>query len=434
MSSVTTKCDGCGLESDQKDIFQFIPRSFSNKSRALCPVCFADNDDSVHIFVFWAYAAVLFIALLLAVILPSISLGPWLLNIALYQSFIFICTIIHELGHVGAGRMVGFRIFGVEIGHGRVISEFVFGGMRWQFRTVLFGGFALGTARDTKLYKLRESLFILGGPLANIVLVAVSVWALPLDASISSGPFKGCAPVLVFLVSNASLLAYSLWPHRFESQYGKVPNDILLLWDTWWQSRVEVEQLPAHWFFLEAQESQRQGNHETAKKWIEDGLRLYPNNYYLELLQAYNLMELKRYGEARKAYVHLLGRYSKSEELRFILFNNIAYVDMLSGDARLLEEAEVCSRLALEKCPWNFYFKGTRGSVLVEMGQYEDGLKLLHQALKQNKERHGRALNACHIAIAEARCGNLAESRSFFKMARRLDPKCTLLEREHQGN
>lgn len=431
---LTTKCDGCGLESEQKEIFQSVPRSFSTKLRTLCPACFAGKDDKVLIVLFWSYVALLFVAVLLTVFLPSISLGPWLVNIALFQPFVFICTIIHELGHAWAGRLVGFRIFGIEIGHGRVISEFPSGGIRWQFRTVLLGGCVHGTPRNTKYYKLRESLFILGGPLANVVLIAVAFWALPLDAAISSGSFKSCAPVLVFMLSNASLLANSLWPYRFETRHGKIPNDILLLWETWRRPKAEVEQMPAHWFFLEAEESQRQGNYEMAREWIESGRRLYPKYDGLEWLQAYNLIQLRRYGEARTAYVLLLGRYGKFEEMRVMLFNNIAYADLLSGDARLLDEAEVCSRLALEKHPWNCHFKGTRGSVLIEMGEYDEGLKLLHQALKQHTERQGRALNACFIAIAEARRGRPEESRNFFAIARTLDPKCFLLERESQWN
>ncbi|MEO7300005.1 MAG: hypothetical protein ABI042_15670 [Verrucomicrobiota bacterium] len=195
-------------------------------------------------------------------------------------------------------------------------------------------------------------------------------------------------------------------------------------------SKSSVNQAPAHWYVCEGQESQKEGRPKEASKWIEEGLKLFPNNYYLEWLHASNLTELKNYREARKTYVRLLGRYSKSEELRFTLFNNIAYTDILSGDAKLLDEAEVCSRVAFEKCPWNCYFVGTRGIVLIELQQYDEGLKMLYRAIKQHTERPARALNACYIAIAQARRGKLGESRNFFAMAKKLDPNCSLLERE----
>lgn len=102
----------------------------------------------------------------------------------------------------------------------------------------------------------------------------------------------------------------------------------------------------------------------------------------------------------------------------------------MMGKPELLHKADTCSRLALEKMPWIVYNKGTRGSVLVELGKYEEGLRLLHDAMRNHTEKRGQALDACHIGIAEARRGNLAESRNYFAIARRLDPKCKLLDRE----
>jgi tetratricopeptide (TPR) repeat protein len=223
------------------------------------------------------------------------------------------------------------------------------------------------------------------------------------------------------------MLASSLWPYRFG---GKIQNDVVLLCQTWRWPKAAITQVPAHWFRLEAEESQRQGDNLAAGKWIEDGLRLYPDSYALEWLQALTFMKSRQYEKARRAYAILLGKYGKSEQVRFSIFNNVAYVNILSGDARLLEQADECSRHAFEKYPGNYYFKGTRGSVLVEMGRYEEGLQLLCQALKQHVERPGQALDACYIAIGEARRGRFHESRSFFTLARRLDAKCFLLERE----
>ena len=103
MTPATMKCDGCGLESGQAGIFQSARSLLGYKSRMLCPACFAENDFKIHLFLFWTCIAVLLLALLLAVCLPAASLGPWLLNLALFQLFIFVGTVMHELGHVTGG-------------------------------------------------------------------------------------------------------------------------------------------------------------------------------------------------------------------------------------------------------------------------------------------------------------------------------------------
>ncbi len=98
----------------------------------------------------------------------------------------------------------------------------------------------------------------------------------------------------------------------------------------------------------------------------------------------------------------------------------------------MLIKADTCSRLALKQIPWLVNCKGTRGSVLIELGRYDEGLKLLHDALRDDSHKPGQALNACYIAIAEARRGNLKESHNYFTLARKLDSDCVLLERGKQ--
>ena len=147
-------------------------------------------------------------------------------------------------------------------------------------------------------------------------------------------------------------------------------------------------------------------------------------------MRASNLLELKQYREARRIYVQLLGRLAGYPEVRTTLFNNIAYADLLIDDPGLLWEADACSREAYSRTPWVVYVKGTRGSVLVELGDYDEGLKLLQDAFGNHPEKHGQALNACYIAIGECRRGNVIEGHNYFSLARRLDPQCVLLDRE----
>ena len=71
---------------------------------------------------------------------------------------------------------------------------------------------------------------------------------------------------------------------------------------------------------------------------------------------------------------------------------------------------------------------GTRGAVLVEVGKLEEGAALLREAIGRQKDVRSRAINACHLAVAEYRAGRPEESRRYIEQARTFDPKCFLLE------
>jgi hypothetical protein len=109
--------------------------------------------------------------------------------------------------------------------------------------------------------------------------------------------------------------------------------------------------------------------------------------------------------------------------------NGLAWVDTLIGGDELIQEADKYSKEALENMPHVSYFRGTRGNVLVELGQYEEGLVLLREAMNAADNPTMKALDACHIAIAEQKRGNLDESRKFAEIARSWDPDCMLLDR-----
>jgi tetratricopeptide (TPR) repeat protein len=256
----------------------------------------------------------------------------------------------------------------------------------------------------------------------------LSAW--PLDNVFSGTAFDHFTPLKMLLFVNATMLVWSLWPRERKSQYGKLPSDGLGLWRAWRRPQSEIAAIPWNYYYMESQEMRCARDYLQAQKWIEEGLERFPGNFYLEMLAASILFHLKDYAEARKSYFRLLERFSEPEELRYTFFNNIACVDLQLRHPELLEEADNYSRTALEKIPWNIFFKETRGSVLVERGALDEGTKLLLEALGGHHERRDRASSACYLAIAERARGDLAESRRFFAIARGLDPQCDLLERE----
>jgi hypothetical protein len=424
------KCDGCHLESERAEIFKSVNRFFKSKDLTLCPACFEKRDNKTNVILIWSYLVCGALSFPLTLYYPTSGVGLLLLIVSVFQLFVLISTILHELGHAIAGRSVGIRVFSIEIGKGPVVYEFLFGGIRWRIRAIAFGGITYGTPFNAHYFRLKEFIFVLGGPMTNILLLFISIKFLSFDTTFKSTPFTGFMPMVLLALANCLLLALSLWPYMANSVAGKIPNDGLLLWKIWRFDKTKIEETLAARYLYEANEQWRQKDLAGAKRWIDDGLRHFPENLRLKMSVAGILSLQKKYPEALRAYALFIGRHKKHEDMDSLLLNNIAYVYVLMGKPELLPKADICSHLALKRMPWMVHYKGTRGSVLVELGKYDEGLKLLHDAMKNHPEKRGQALNACYIGIAEARRGYQHESRNYFAVARKLDPDCILLDRE----
>jgi tetratricopeptide (TPR) repeat protein len=119
-------------------------------------------------------------------------------------------------------------------------------------------------------------------------------------------------------------------------------------------------------------------------------------------------------------------------ELKFMLLNNIAYANLMLADPALLPEADACSAEAYQNAPWHPAITGTRGAVLAALGRFDEGIPLLQEALARSEDEHGKASEACHLALAEACRGRPEAARRYLDTARALDPGCYMLARVEQ--
>lgn len=173
----------------------------------------------------------------------------------------------------------------------------------------------------------------------------------------------------------------------------------------------------------------QQGDYAGAQSWVEKGLALYPDNETLLNWYGVIALELVEYDKARECFLKLLHRDSEQPLMRSLMMNNIAYTNALLGGDDLLKEADALSQEAMTAMGWMPAIRGTRGTVLVAMGRFEEALPLLHDSMSQAEIPDHKAQNACMIAEAECRLGNLDVARTYLEEARKLAPKCTLLSR-----
>src|SRR5262249_33893896 len=114
----------------------------------------------------------------------------------------------------------------------------------------------------TRRLRLRHFVVILGGPLANALLLAAAVWWLtPAGLCGQVGASLGGLPVgVAFALASVLMLLLSLWPYRASTPRGRLPSDGLWLWKACSMTGQEVNDIHACYFLAEAAECSREGD------------------------------------------------------------------------------------------------------------------------------------------------------------------------------
>lgn len=424
-----TKCNRCGVETNTPEIFFKAPDSSESNPRRFCPPCWDILTVSSYkkALLWQSVPGLLGLGLLL--FSEDTSAGWTFVNIFLFQVFM-LCTILpHELAHLTAARLLGYRVFKMIIGMGKTLFTRNIFGFPTEFKILPAGGLAIAAPTTKKYFRLKQFGFIFAGPFINLLLAAL-VYPFVSDElwSISALSYQ-LAPGLAFFYTNLFVLTYNLWPHDVTTSLGKLPSDGKLLLQTFRIKPETIEQSLAARFVYEAAEDFQKKDYQKARHAIEEGLRRYPENFYLLNWLSLLLIRFREFPEARAVSFKILAESEKVPLQHAMILNNIAYVDALMCDHELLPEADDFSQKAMANLAWHPAIKGTRGTVLVELGRIEEGIVLLKQSISGHEDIHGKAENACFLAMAESKLGNFTAGQQYLDEARRYDSTCYMLER-----
>jgi tetratricopeptide (TPR) repeat protein len=418
------KCDRCGIEGEIEAAFFKTRRSGSTRNYHLCPPCWRKKRENSY----WASLSITMgIGLLGAGLAAAGIPDGWLfLNLFLLQIFIIVGTIPHEFGHAFAARLLGLRLFQVSMGFGKTLYERRVGNFFIVVKATPYGGRTIASPRSPSWFRSKYLLFIAAGPLANLLLAA-SVW--PWVRFDGGDPFRGrLHPLNIFFIANLVIVAANLLPFRSRSQFGTIGSDGLQLAATPFLTRKKIAQRLARCCTLDGLTARRSGDHQAARQWFEKAAEMAPDDLSATTNVAVNLLDLGRLEEARAGFLRILESSPLPPPLKALAQNNLAYTDVRMRQADLLQEADRNSREALAAFPTVPALKGTRGAVLCAMERFDEGIPLLQQAMTEHEESGPKALNACDLAVAERKRGNIERSEALWKSARELDPLCPLLE------
>ena len=371
---------------------------------------------------FFALMAVLGLALF-----HTVSGADFLLFLGMIFLSLLPAAVVHEIGHAFAVLLLGLRLFTLTIGGAadRILVAWRVFGYDVVVRCNPFGGSVHFGFKSMRCARLRYFLVVLSGLVANGLLI---VAALPLHDRSSR---KGMVFWMTtgFVCGSAIVFAISAVPLRFWSRKRRHRTDGWLLLTIPFMARRSLEDLHSGTFCYEAMEALQRDKVQEAEQWVAKGMEIYPENSWGLVAQASILDHEHKYAEAREAFLRALNQPALTTELRATLWNNIAWMDLMLADPALLEEADRFSRQALKELPWQSYVRGTRGGVLIELGQIDEGVWHVEQALRYNYPGTSKALNACYLAIAEVRRRDYSKALDYLDEAKRRDPKCRLIER-----
>jgi len=421
------KCDICGTESDFDAGFIKERRSFRSSQRTLCLACWSQRR---HAFEGWYQIAVIIGGIIGYILLwsnPWSVAGRFLTVFFLVDLFLVLSIVPHELGHAIAGRLLGWRVFAIVIGVGKQVFKFRLFGIIFSFRWLPICGITQLAPMDTRWFRLKRFFVYLAGPAINAS-IAAAILLIWWDSWRDSGFWGLPRPARICIWANLWIMAANLWP--FQSKILNRPSDGKQLLKTFSKGQKDAEELQAARFAIEAMlRRDEYMDNEGAREWCNKGLALFPQNLLLLNVSGVLCLDQHDFSRAREIFLQLLPRETKPNGTRYIILNNIAYADALIGDSGLLPEADTYSKEAYAAVPWIPSITGTRGTVLVAMGQIEAGIKLLKESFERAWSPRSKAENACHLAMAYARLGNRNQADNYLKLAGQLDSQCRLIER-----
>lgn len=385
---MTTSCQQCGIAiSDSKQV---------SVSGTYCPKCLVARYRRGLRLRLLKLTIFIVAGFLIVFNSRDQTLGWILLNLALLDVFGFVTTTLHEFGHAFTAISLGMRVHRVVIGAGPTLWQTQLFGLPVIFKIfALGGGHTVATHPTLKLARTKHFLFVLAGPFANLAVAIISIWLLgPAKAQSSFPEGTGLYPFMVFIGSNLLVFIVNLVPQHFAAEHGALASDGRQLLHSFRKRNDFASGVVAHLHMLST-ERIAANNYAGARDTALDGLRLC----------------------------------DKPDLSRAYLLNQVAWCDLLLGDAKLLEEATAHATQAWQIAPDNAAIKGTLGSILVEAGHYQRGLTLLLESNQGAERDTDRALNLCHVAIAHQRLGDTNKASEVIGEIEVLDANCILLKR-----
>jgi hypothetical protein len=316
----------------------------------------------------------------------------------------YLSTFCHELGHFVCAKLVGMSPYLMKVGSGFSISSKRFFGAQIELGIHLFS--LNGETRahfptnwsTFKDLKPKLIIYCLGGCLANSILLACSIAMLA---------HTGFPIFLYFILIEVVMIISALVPTNILLYGRKHPTDakqIFLIFTKDYQ----------RYFLTGLQKylTRMDGN------LVGPYILLNNDTKTIELfVKAETEFVYQHFDDAIALYNRLLSSPNVSGAERVYILDILASIVIVRGQKQYLTQADVWSQESMKLAGYSKTIRGTRGAILIELGRYEEGMRMLFQLTEPDNDPLDISISSCYLAKAEHRLGNNEQAWNWLKLA-----------------
>ena len=148
-----------------------------------------------------------------------------------------------------------------------------------------------------------------------------------------------------------------------------------------------------------------------------------------KILWIYCLLSDGKKGEADRVKEALLKGTNTADGPSTAILDSLACLPLYYGLSSLLEESIGYIELAIQKEPDAITLKGTKGSILIELGRLEEGMNLIDEVAASSQSENDRAICHYYKALGILKSGDRTAARLLLREAVAKYPACIVKSR-----
>ena len=307
---------------------------------------------------------------------------------------------VHESGHLIAAAWAGATPKRMVLGSGHEIYRTELRGIKIILNSIPLGGYAAAVFGEVPHLRWRNAFYIFGGPLSNLITMAILYFLFGFDSSFFEGS-NGFSPASAMILAN-SVGVLNLIPFTGKTHGIPVSSDGMLLIKLLFASREAVksdlDKLKYHHDYFEGIDYYESKNYEEARKVYESLLRVIPDDFASQSTLA--LVELKclQFDRALQHFKNLEVKVNTKEfeGYRGLIYNNIAFTHLLRNE---LEEATQYADVAMKISKDQSYVRGTYAAIQIEIGNVDTGISWMMNEVDMSHPNDHTILASAYLAL-----------------------------------